>query len=157
MATCDICGNEFRNNSGLSGHKQLAHRSESAYSSALERSPERSTKRSEQLQERLVQEFEERLLEQIQPQLDRIEQAALLIEQVRSSAIEAHKHGMSDPHCPGCNEVVRRSLNAAKQEGIDETTKYFEGIPGVKQLVETYERIKANGGVDPALITITPG
>jgi len=156
MATCDICGNEFKNNSGLSGHKQLAHRFESADGSALERSPERFVKRSDQ---RLVQQFEERLLEQIQLQLDRLEElerASTLIDQVKAAAIEeVHKHGMSDPECPGCLEVVRKSLNAVEQKARDETTAYYEAIPGVTQLRETWQRLKAEGKDPEELITIT--
>jgi len=156
MATCDICGNEFKNNSGMSGHKQLAHRFESADGSALERSPERFTKRSDQLQERLVQQFEERLLEQIQPQLERIERAALLIEEVKRVAAEDHRHGMSDPECPGCIEVVTDTLRAAEQKGIDRTVAYYEEIPGVKQLRETWERLQAEAeDTEKDMITIT--
>jgi len=160
MATCDICGNEFRNNSGLSGHKQLAHRLESAYSSAsssaLERSTERFAKRSEALEDRLVQQFEERLMDQIQPQLDRIERAASLIEQVKRTVVEEHRHGMSDPECAGCIELVSETLRDERQKGIDETVAYYEAIPGVKHLRETYQQLLA-AGKDPEeeLIHIT--
>jgi len=151
MATCDICGNEFRNNSGLSGHKQLAHRSESAYSSAAERSGERLSKRSEQ--------FQERLLEQIREQLERLEElerASSLIDKVKAAAIENHKHGMSDPECPGCIDVVRQSLASAEQKGVDKTVAYYDNIPGVKGLRETWEELKAERQ-DPEenMITIT--
>ena len=75
MATCDICGNEFKNNSGLSGHKQLAHRFESAYPSAPGAAPSALPSAAASAQERLLEQFGERLLEQIQPQLEQLERA----------------------------------------------------------------------------------
>jgi len=149
MATCAICGNEFKNNSGLSGHKQLAHRSESAQASGLERSPERFAKPSEQLQERL--------LEQIQEQLERLEAlevASSVIDKMRAAAIESHKHGMSDPECPGCIDVVGDSLAAAEKKGVDKTVAYYESIPGVKKLKETWESLKAEANPAENLINI---
>ena len=132
MATCEICGNEFKNNSGLSGHKQLVHRSESGETSALERSPERFLKPSEQ---RLLDLFEDRLLEQIQPQLERLERAALLVEQVKAAAVEEHKHGMSDGGCPRCIEVVHETLNTAEQKGMQEGARSMLSIPGVREAI----------------------
>ena len=153
MATCDICGNEFKNNSGLSGHKQLAHRLESADGSALDRSGERFLKPSEQ---RLLNLFEDRLLEQIQPELERLERAASVIDQVKAAAIENHKHGMSNPECHGCIEVVRRSLASAEQKGVDKTVAYYDNIPGVKGLRETWEQVKEEReNSEERMITIT--
>ena len=159
MATCDICGNGFKNNSGLSGHKQLVHRSESGETSALGIASSRLLKPSEQ---RLLEQFGERLLEQIQPQLERIERASsLIIDQVKVAAIEeVHKHGMSDPECPGCIEVVRESLENERKKVV----AYYEAIPGVTQLREIWEEqqafrreLKARGE-DPnqELVTIIP-
>jgi len=148
MATCDICGNEFKNNSGLSGHKQLAHRSESGVPSALDRSPERSPKRSEQL-----------LLEQIQWQLERLEElegASSLIDRMKVLAVEEHKHGMSDPECPGCILLVSETLRVAEQKGAEEMARRYEAIPGVTKLREIHEQVVAEGkNREEDLITIT--
>jgi len=139
MATCEVCGNEFKNNSGLSGHKQLMHRSESAETSGLDRSEERLSKRSERL-----------LLEQIHWQLERLEEiegASTIIDQLKAAAIEEHKHGMSDPQCPGCNTIVRNSLADAEKKGADKIVAYYEAIPGVEHLRKEYED-NPNGAVN---------
>ena len=65
MPTCEYCEREFKNMSGLSGHKQLAHRletgSQSADSSATERFNKRLTDRLEQTLEQLDQVLEQQL------------------------------------------------------------------------------------------------
>ena len=75
MQTCDDCGREFKNRSGLSGHKQLTHRlesgSQSADSSATERFNERLTDRSQRLTERSAEALEQLISER----LERIEAA----------------------------------------------------------------------------------
>ena len=59
---------------------------------------------------------------------------------MKAAAIEeAHNHGMSDPECPGCIEVVSETLRAVEQKGIDKTVTYYEGIPGVPKLREIWE------------------
>jgi len=144
MEYCEHCNQPFKTVQGLSGHNRMKHSASNGQNSSEQR-PSNGQNSSEQLQERLVQEFEERLLEEIQPQLERIERAAfLLIEQVQAAAIEAHRHGVADPDCPGCIEVVSRSLNDAEQQGVAKTVSYYEEIPGVKEQVELYETVKAN-------------
>ena len=147
MATCDICGNEFRNNSGLSGHKQLAHRLESAYPSAdgsalsalrsaspsaSERFTERSTERSADRWEALLE-----TLNMIHTDI------AALAESVEELVKPHGTHGMVDPHCADCNGVVRESLAVAFKQGADERDRYYESVPGVKGLAENYEVLKA--------------
>ena len=83
---------------------------------------------------------------------------------MKAAAIEeAHNHGMSDPECAGCIEVVRESLNTVEQKARDETAAYYERIPGVTKLRELWEdqqkvrkQLKAEGK-DPQqdFITIT--
>jgi len=134
MYACEICDREFKNGAGLAGHNQLKHGSERSGQRLSMSVLERSSERSES-----GEKVQERLLEQIQEQLERLEEkerADSLIDQVR---VEGHHHGMSDPECPGCIEVVSETLRAARQKGIDETVAYYEAIPGVKNLRQAYE------------------
>ena len=87
--------------------------------------------------------------------LEDLEQASSLIDRVKAAAIEDHSHGMSDPECPGCIEAVRQSLNIAEQNGRDEMAAYYEDIPGVTQLRETWEQLQAKGDPETNMITIT--
>jgi len=136
MHYCENCEQSFKTAQGLSGHHRMKHSANSG-----QNSPENRPSN------------EQALLQDIQEQLGRLEElerASTLIDQVKAAAIdEVHKHGMSDPECPGCLEVVRKSLNAVEQNARDETTAYYEAIPGVK-------RLKAEGkDTEQQLITIT--
>ena len=71
--------------------------------------------------------------------MEELERASSLIDQVKAAAIEEHKHGMSDPNCPGCNAEVQKSLDAAQLEIVN----YYAGIPGVKKLQEIWEEQQA--------------
>ncbi len=87
---------------------------------------------------------------------EELERASSLIDQVKAAAIENHSHGMSDPECPGCIQVVRETLNAAEQKGVDKTVAYYHNIPGVKSLWETWEQVKAeHQDEEEGMITIT--
>lgn len=148
MEYCEYCERTFKTVQGLAGHHRMKHDASNGQYRAEYRPS------AEQRQERLLEQFEERLLEEIQPQLERIERAALLIEQVKRIAVEDHRHGMSDPECPGCIELVSETLRAAEQKGVDKTVAYYEGIPGVTKLREMQEHNKANGKGPEQGITI---
>jgi len=143
MHYCKNCEQSFKTAQGLSGHQRMKH----------------STSTGEYRAE-FRPSNEQALLVDIQEQLGRLEElerASTLIDQVKAAAIdEVHKHGMSDPECPGCMEVVRRSLNTVEQNARDEMAAFYEEIPGVTQLRETWERLKAEGkDTEQQLITVT--
>ena len=62
------------------------------------------------------------------------------LEELRVAAIEEHNHGMADPKCPTCIEVVRQSLENARAE----VATYYENIPGVTNLREYYLKTLAH-------------
>ena len=57
----------------------------------------------------------------------------------RAALAQEHKHGMSDPECPGCSAVVEESLDGARKEIVT----YYAGIPGVTKLTEIWEEQQA--------------
>ena len=60
---------------------------------------------------------------------------------------------MSDPECPDCIAVVHQSLTVAEKS----MSAYYEGIPGVTHLRETWERLQKAAADQPEqdLITVT--
>jgi len=143
MHYCENCQQAFKTAQGLSGHQRMKHNAS-----------------TDEYRAEFRPSNEQALLVDIQEQLGRLEElerASTLIDQVKAAAIdEVHKHGMSDPECPGCIEVVRKTLNAVEQKARDETTAYYEAIPGVTQLRETWQRLQAEGeDTEQQLITIT--
>jgi len=140
MHYCENCEQSFKTAQGLSGHQRMKH----STSTGEYRAENRPSNEKE-----LLQDIQEQL-----GRLEELERASTLIDQVKSAAIdEVHKHGMSDPECPGCLEVVRQSLNAVERNA---RAAFYEEIPGVTQLRETWERLKAEGkDTEQQLITIT--
>ena len=143
MENCEHCGQPFKTAQGLSGHYRMKHNT----STDQYRAEYRPTNERE-----LLQNVQEQL-----GRLEELEQASALIDKLKAAAIEeVHKHGMSDPECPGCIEVVRQTLNTVEQKARDEIAAFYEEIPGVTQLRETWERLKAEGkDTEQELITIT--
>jgi len=97
---CEICGREFKNASGLSGHKQLAHRAEPS---------------GEPLAQRTQQPLLERVEERLTPRVERIDdglraiieriddELGTVIERICEPAVPAHKPGLcQDPTCLDC-------------------------------------------------------
>ena len=137
MEYCEHCEQTFKTVQGLSGHHRMKHNASTAQYKAEYRPNN-----------------ERELLQRMQTQLDRLEELELtssLINQMRAAAIEVHSHGMSDPECPGCIELVRETLNTAAGKAKAETIAYYEEIPGVKNLREAWEesqRIDPDGAHD---------
>ena len=125
MQYCEYCERAFKTVQGLLGHYRMKHNvSNGQYSAEYRPSTE---ERAEMGSGERRPSEERHLLESI---LDRLDE--LLAKQAE------HHHGMADPHCPGCNEVVRQSLQKIRDE--------YESTPGVKRLVEMREQLMANGG-----------
>jgi len=94
------------------------------------------------------------LLKQIQQALAELneqerEQAALIIEQVQSATIESHRHGMADPNCPTCNQVVGASLEKARAE----EAAIWEAVPGARELRTMWE---ADDDDNTIVVSVTP-
>lgn len=130
MEYCEQCERSFKSVQGLLGHNRMKHNG-STPEDSVENRPSN----------------EPQLLEQIQWQLERIEElekVSSLVDQMKAAAIEDHKHGMSDPECPGCITIVRESLNAAEQKGVARMVAYYEAIPRVTAQRVQWEEIKAH-------------
>jgi len=132
MHYCEHCDRPFKSVQGLLGHNRFKHNANNGQHSSDYRPNN-----------------EPELLEQLQWQLNRLEElegASSIIDQLKAAAIEEHKHGMSDPECPGCITIVRNSLADAEQKGVDRTVAFYEAIPGIKNLREHWQEKKR---IDP--------
>jgi len=125
MHYCEHCDRSFKSVQGLLGHHRFKHNPNNGQHSSDYRANN-----------------EEELLEHIKWQLARLEEiegASSIIEQLKAAAIEEHRHGMSDPECPGCITIVRDSLADAEKKGVERTVAEYESIPGIKNLWEAWE------------------
>ena len=79
-------------------------------------------------------------------------------EEQASLAQQSHQHG-GDATCAGCIEYATHAMNTADSRGDSRgaarVTKYFEEIPGVKELRQLYEDAKAAVESGEETITIT--
>ncbi len=155
MEYCEHCERSFKTVQGLLGHYRMKHTASTAQNRAEDR-PSNGQHRAEDRpgnERELLQDVREQLA-----RLEELERASSLIDKVKVAAIEDHKHGMSDPECPRCIEVVRESLIAVEQKGVDKTVAYYDNIPGVKLLRETWEELEAERQApEERMITIVSG
>jgi len=136
MYWCEICNREFKNGSGLAGHKQLKHGSGQRPSSASERLSECS------------ESGQEALLEQQEHILDGLPE------------LEGHVHGSE---CSGCHKVAYQSYEQGIYEalgtvGVTEAVRYYQqalkwnqqhpnhlmvenwsDLPGVQEILDSSE------------------
>jgi len=115
MFACEMCGREFKNRSGLSGHKRMIHYSEST----SEHSTRALGEHSRSAQASTVQLLQERL-EQHDEVLGNVLQR---LDQLLGSEV-LHPQ---DSSCSGCQEMRQEGRVA----GIEEIAE----IPGVKDAV----------------------
>jgi len=118
MFACEMCGREFKNRSGLSGHKRMIHYSESTseHSTRVLGEHSRSAPAStvQLLQERL--EHHDEVLGNVLQRLDQLLGSEVLHPQ--------------DSSCSGCQQM-RQETQQARVDGINEVVE----IPGVKEAV----------------------
>jgi len=118
MFACEMCGREFKNRSGLSGHKRMIHYSESTSEHSTralgEHSRSASASTVQLLQERL--EHHDEVLGNVLQRLDQLLGSEVLHPQ--------------DSNCSGCQEM-RQEIHQARVAGINEIAE----IPGVKDAV----------------------
>jgi len=100
MNFCEICGREFKNASGLSGHKQLAHRAEPSREPLAQRTQEPLLERVEERLTPMV----ERIDDGLRAIIERIDDGlGTVIERICEQALPAHKPGLcQDPTCQDC-------------------------------------------------------
>jgi len=128
MFACEMCGREFKNRSGLSGHKRMIHSestrqlgehsgSTSEHSTRALGEHSRSAPAStvQLLQERLEQQDE--VLGNVLQRLDQL---------LASEVLHPHESG-----CSGCQEMAQETLAQGRVAGIEEIAE----IPGVKDAV----------------------
>ena len=156
MVICQLCGKAFKTGGGLAGHHQWKHAEQAAQQlqQVVQQPQQVAQYAAQQHPKQVVQLAEEDRTKQLEELLGSIferldEQLGCIIELLDERLgphgervkLAAHRHGMSDPECTGCIEVVRQSLNTVEQNIREE----YEATPGVKQLMEIRERIKAEG------------
>ena len=141
MATCDICGKEFKNKSGLSGHKQLAHSLEQSapalQSTALERSTNRSDGRLEPSDKAVKESDSERSAGASEEEFDQFLEQLFegqdgLLERSPARVLEEHVHGWT---CHQCHTFAEEAYENGRQAGIAEVGD----VPGVSEAV-TFNR-----------------
>lgn len=74
-------------------------------------------------------------------------------EQKTQMAQQTHVHG-GDATCAGCIEYATHAMNTAENRGAAQWVKYFEEIPGVKELRQIYEDAKAAVEAGEEVLTI---
>jgi len=119
MFACEMCGREFKNRSGLSGHKRMIHYSEST----SEYSTQELGQHSRSARPSTIQALGERL-EQQHEVLGRVLER---LDETLGSEVN-HTHGSS---CHECHQFAEQVLEQGRVAGINEIAE----IPGVKEAV----------------------
>jgi len=142
MNRCEYCQRDFKTAQALAGHRQWKHGQKPAAEGAAQQVDQLITRQEvQQLLAAREPDTEQQadLLEQIAEQLERLERAAILIEQGKAAGVADHSHGMADPNCHDCRVVVGESLELAERKGAAKAVASYEAIPGVKNLREAWE------------------
>jgi len=147
MFDCELCGGQFKNRSGLSGHKRMAHHSESTSESAprvvQEHSRSTSPSTKEVVQECLEEYLGQHLGEHFEP-----------IQEALDSLISGsqHTHG-GDRNCRSCHDA----LHGIWDEGFAEAVSRLMAIPGVlaaKEFNEWSNGCNADHPEDPVVTSL---
>jgi len=121
MHRCEICNREFKNGAGLSGHKQLKHRSEPSAAALSQRQGERSEQSAAAVSERWVEGLEQLLEQHLEP-----------IGEALDSLLSGsqHTHG-GEPNCGHCHEALHAIGAKSWDQGFTEGASRLAAIPGV--------------------------
>jgi len=117
MFDCELCGGQFKNRSGLSGHKRMAHHSESTSETTPQVVQEHSRSTSASTKE-VVRECLEEHLEPIQEALDSLLSGS------------EHTHG-GDPDCRHCHDALHAIEAKSYEQGFDEGVRRLAATSGV--------------------------
>jgi len=144
MLSCDVCGSEFKNQSGLSGHKRLAHPTD-----PITQAVRQSTIRRE----------DDHLLERLEPLLDRMVQQRV----AEHSSSTGQGNQEVEYICHTCHVLIDEAENAIcercgeekRKQGVSEANDYFRSIPGVVTALEFHEEQEDRNKRHPAKPVIT--
>jgi len=114
MHCCEICGREFKNASGLSGHKQLAHRTEPNGGPLAQRTQEPLLERVEERLTPMV----ERIDDGLRAIIERIDDGlGTVIQRICEQAVPAHKPGLCQhPTCQSCEASHMAIVTGAEKQ-----------------------------------------
>jgi len=147
MENCEICGRDFKNLSGLSGHKQLAHALDSGATEARKTASERQEERLVELLEPLLEQQDKRFVERLEQQEKRFSaqlQISERAEDVDQTCPAGHQFIDIEWICKECAQTEFTAIEAqALQDGEDRAREYYESIPGIVGFVKKYEESKA--------------
>lgn len=132
MLICEVCGNSFKNKSGLSGHRRLAHQLYSPLPSTQEASlGEFFEELFEGLEEGLEnrQSVDENGTRQVVDEGTVGEWLEAITQKIAN--LSTHDHAT----CETCN--IERQ--AAEKIGIKQTVDYYEKIKGVTELRQRHK------------------
>jgi len=154
MFSCEFCGGQFKNRSGLSGHKRMAHHSESTSETTTQVVQDHSKGTSSTTKEEVQEYLEEYLGERLQRQDELLGDVLQRLDEVLPKQSE-HDHG---DHCEGCREHAEQLLGANPDDaqpaehvhgddcpecvheqlrGVRRTTLFVEEkVPGGKEALE---------------------
>jgi len=121
MFDCEFCGGQFKNRSGLSGHKRMAHNSESTSETTPRVVQEHSRSTSPSTKEVVQECLEEYLGEHLEP----IREA---LDHLLSGS--EHTHG-GDPDCRHCHDALHAIGAKSWEEGFEEAVRRLTATPGV--------------------------
>lgn len=139
MFDCEFCGGQFKNRSGLSGHKRMAHYSGSTSESATRVVQERSRSTSPSTKEVVQECLEEYLGEHLEP----IQEA---LDHLLSGS--EHTHG-GDPDCRHCHDALHAIGAKSWEEGFEEAVRRLTATPGVMAAREFNDWAKERNAEHP--------
>ncbi len=125
MATCELCGKEFKNRAGLAGHKQLKHR--------LEPSPKQLDEPQESsLMERLRSAMEQPEKPSESALAERLERVVERLESMVNQPAKADHTHFGTPKCSDCQHRILQIKEQSKQEGIS-SIMALGGVPHARE------------------------
>lgn len=144
MIDCEFCGGQFKNRSGLSGHKRMAHNSESTSETTPRVVQEHSRSTSPTTKE-VVQECLEELGQHLEP----IREA---LDHLLSGS--EHTHG-GDPDCRHCHDALHVISAKGWDEGFEEGVRRLTATPGVMAAREYNDWAKERNAEHPDKPVVT--
>jgi len=168
MFACEMCGREFKNRSGLSGHKRMIH------SESTRPLGEHLGSTSEYSTQELGQHSPSTRLSTIQALGERLEQQDEVLNTVLERLDEVLSRAPQHTHessCHECHQFAEEVLNhgrgEGRAEGIQECHEHYQSIPGVSELrdrwiaaqemVEDIPLIKVTRAENPGVVSTPEG
>jgi len=142
MFSCEFCGGEFKNRSGLSGHKRMAHYSESASETTTQVVQDHSKGTSPTTKEVVEQYLEDYLGERLERQDELLGGVLQRLDEVLSKQSD-HDHellednpGDDQPvahiHGDDCPQCVHEQMKGVQRSAV----WHDRNVPGAKEARE---------------------